>query len=298
MPKNSIKSMTAYGRASLDHAVGHFSAEVYSVNRRYLECVTTLPRELLRFEGDIKKWVALSVARGQITVKIFADFIENSPLYAKPNLPLARQLKEAWMAIARELHLPEDSFKLEMLANVNGLIDYESNFQDEETFRNILHSVLNSALKRLVDMKEVEGRVLEKDILKRLNKISEALNKISVHAPTATHKFRKKLVDRLEELLAGSVENEERILREVGIYSEKIDIVEELTRLDSHLQQFRNLLVDPAEAVGKTLDFLLQEMHREINTLGTKAMDLEVSQLVVEIKGELERVREQVQNIE
>lgn len=298
MAKNGIKSMTAYGRASLEHAVGHFSAEIYSVNRRYLECITTLPRELQRFESDIKKWVALAVSRGQITIKIFAEFIETSPLYAKPNLPLARQLKEAWMAIARELHLPDDSFKLEMLANTNGLIDYESNFQDEETFRNILHNVLNSALKRLVEMKEIEGRALEKDILARLDRIVAALNKIALKAPSATHKFRKKLVDRLEELLAGSVENEERILREVGIYSEKIDIAEELTRLESHLQQFKNLLIEPVEAVGKTLDFLLQEMHREINTVGTKATDLEVSQLVVEIKAELERVREQVQNIE
>jgi uncharacterized protein (TIGR00255 family) len=298
MAKSSVKSMTAYGRAAVDHAVGRFTVEVSSVNRRYLECIIDLPTELQAFESDIKKWVSALVSRGQISVKISADFIDTSPLNAKPNIPLARQLKDAWDAIARELHLPEDSFKLEMIANVEGLISFETNLQDAETFRNILHSVVNMALKRLNDMKEMEGQALEAEIIERLDRITAAVQKIGLKAPNATHKFRKKLSDRLEELLAGSVENEERILREVGIYSEKIDIVEEVTRLESHLQQFRNLFNAPVDAVGKTFDFLLQEMLREINTVGSKSAELEVTQLVVEIKGELERIREQVQNIE
>lgn len=290
--------MTAYGRATVEHTVGRFTAEVHSVNRRYLECVVSLPKELQFFEGDIKKWVSAMIARGQVSVKIAAEFIEASPLNARPNLPLARQLKDAWDQIALELHLPADAFKLEMLTNIEGLIIYDTNAQDEETFRNILHNVLNMALKGLTEMKEIEGRALEKEITLRLAKIEQSLEKISLKAPSATHKFRKKLVDRLEELLAGSLENEERILREVGIYSEKIDIVEEITRLESHLQQFNELLYHSVDAVGKTFDFLLQEMLREINTIGSKSADLEVSQLVVEIKAELERVRELVQNVE
>jgi len=290
--------MTAYGRAAVDHAVGRFTIEISSVNRRYLECAIDLPKELRAFEPDFRKWISSIVSRGQISVKVSAEFFGTSPLNAKPNLQLARQLKEAWGAIARELDMPLESFKLEMLADVEGIITFETNLQDAETFRNILHSVVKSALKRLNDMKEFEGQALAAEISEYLDRIETSLQKIAVKAPTATHKFRKKLSDRLDELLAGSVENEERILREIGVYSEKIDIVEEVTRLESHSRQFRNLLNAPVDAVGKTFDFLLQEMLREINTIGSKATELEVSQLVVEIKSELERIREQVQNIE
>lgn len=290
--------MTAYGRATLDHAVGHFTAEVQSLNRRYLECTIILPRELCRFESDIKKWVSSVVSRGQVSVKLHAEFFNSTPVDAKPNLPLARQLKAAWDEIAKELHQPKDSFKLEMLANIEDIIIYDSNLQDEETFRNILHNVINMALTRLLEMKEIEGEAMEQEIIQRLNIISDSLKKIAVKAPTATKKFRQKLVERLEEILAGSVENEERILREVGVFAEKIDIAEEIVRLESHINQFKDLLEKPMGSVGKTFDFLLQEMNRETNTIGSKSAELEVSQLVVEMKSELERIREQVQNIE
>lgn len=290
--------MTAYGRASLDHAVGHFTVEVQSLNRRYLECSIILPRELRRFESDIKKWVSSVVSRGQVSVKVHAEFLNSTPVDAKPNLPLARQLKAAWDEIAKELHLPKDSFSLGMLAGVEDIIIYDSNLQDEETFRNILHNVVNMALARLIDMKEVEGEAMEQEISQRLTIISDSLKKIAVKAPMATKKFRKKLVERLEEILGGSVENEEKILREVGIYAEKIDIVEEIVRLESHINQFKDLLENPIGTVGKTFEFFLQEMNRETNTIGSKSAELEVSQLVVEIKSELERIREQVQNIE
>lgn len=294
-----LKSMTAYGRACSISSLGRFVAEIQSLNRKHLEINTFLPKELLRYDVDIKKWIATEVGRGQVNVKIAVSFDRSSPLIVTPNLPLARQLKSAWDAIAKELKISsEKGFSLEMLSQESGLLLYDEDIQDEEIYRQALRDVVEEALQHLMVMKHREGEILFNDIEARLKKIAIAIQEIGEKAPGATERFRQRLVERLEGVISGSIENEERILREICIYAEKIDIAEELTRFDSHLKQVDILLHSQAQGIGKTLEFLVQELNRETNTIGSKSSDVDVSRFVVDIKSELERIREQIQNIE
>lgn len=299
LAKKMLRSMTACGRATLAVPLGHFTVELYSVNRRHLEINNCFPQEFLCFDADLKRWIASAVSRGFVTAKLVAQFKKETPVTLRPNLALARQLKGAWEEIARELNLPlEKGFKLEMLSGVEQMILVEDNPDILNDFRDILREVVHIALDQLVEMKEIEGMVLSQDILARLENIKVAVDEIALLALDAPKRYQDELKKRLEELLPGRIENEERILRELCIYAEKLDVSEELTRLKSHVDQFVNLVKAPNVSVGKTLEFLVQELNREINTIGSKASELKISQLVIVVKSELERIREQIQNIE
>lgn len=294
-----LKSMTAYGRACIVSSIGRFVVEIQSVNRKHLEVNTFLPKELLRFDADIKKWIAAKVGRGQINVKLSATFDRVSPLVVTPNIALAKQIKAAWDAIALELHLPpEKGFALSMLSDESELLLYDEDIYDEGVYRKALNEVVSDALTQLMTMKLREGAALYEDISGRFDKIVPLIQGIAIKAPTATERFRQRLLERLKEVSEGNIENEERLLREVCVYAEKIDIAEELTRFDSHLKQVAILLESDAQAIGKTLEFLVQELNREINTISSKSSDVDVSHWTVHIKTELERIREQIQNIE
>jgi uncharacterized protein (TIGR00255 family) len=291
--------MTAYGRAALAVPLGHFAVELSSVNRRHLEINCHCPPELLSFDVDFKKWIAAAVSRGAINVKLSLQLTKSSVVTLKPNLVLARQLKDAWDAISLDLELPkENGFKLEMIADVEQIILQESDVGIREELRNVLHQLFHQALEQLVIMKDVEGMALWDDISERLEIIHDVIKEIELIAPETVKRLHNKLRERLEEVVPGVMENEERILREICIYAEKADISEELARLKSHLDQFRNLIDDTEVRVGKTLDFLVQEMNREMNTIGSKSSELKISQHVIAAKTELERIREQIQNVE
>lgn len=293
-----LKSMTAYGRAILNTQVGHFVVEIQSVNRKFLEVNVFLPRELSQFDIELKKWLLPYLARGQVTVKVNVTFEGAVPFLVRPNLPLARQLKNAWDEIARELKLDVEEFRLSLLEKTEGLLSYEENRNEEEEYRTFLKQTLEAALKGFLQMKIQEGAILQADIAQRLEKMRQALQVIEKKMPFATKKYREKLVARLDELVPGHVENEERILREIALFAEKIDIMEEMTRFYCHLTHFEELIQSTALSVGKTLEFVLQELNREINTIGNKSSDLEIARAVIDIKSELERIREQIQNIE
>lgn len=293
-----LKSMTAYGRASVNTKVGHFIVEIQSVNRKFLEINVFLPRELDQFDIELKKWLMPHLARGQVTVKVNVTFEGAVPFIVKPNLPLARQLKNAWDKIAGELQLDVDEFRLSLLAKTEGLLSYEENHEEEENYREALKSTLEIALKGFLQMKIQEGAVLQADISSRLDKIRQLIQIVEQKSPFATRKYREKLVARLDELMPGHVENEERILREVALFAEKIDITEELTRFNCHLVHFEELIHSQVISVGKTIEFVLQELNREINTISSKSSDLEIARAVIDVKSELERIREQIQNIE
>lgn len=295
-----LKSMTAYGRASLAVPLGHFSVEVSSVNRRYLEVNNNLPSELLSYDAEIKKWIALKISRGTVSVKLAAQFEKEAVVTPKPNLLLARQLKSAWDEIAADLGLSSEcGFKLEMLSSIDQIIVYEKNTYIESSLREVLHQLIHDALEKLIFMKEVEGAALWDDIAKRLQKIQDAVVEIAALAPESAKRYYTKFKERFEELLPKNSENEDRLLRELCIYAEKVDVSEEITRLKSHLEQFTDLVNDSSNMnLGKTLDFLVQEMNREINTVASKASELKISQLVIVVKSELERIREQIQNVE
>lgn len=291
--------MTAYGRATLTNSLGRFVAEIQSVNRKHLEINAVYPNRLVRYDGEIKKWVGAAVARGQVTIRLSLFSQETSPVAVVPNLPLARQLFHTWKAIGSDLHLViNDELVMTALQASPDVILFEEAPLDENLLLASLKEVVAEALKKLVAMKVVEGKALFDDIKGRLNKIVPIIKAIEEKAPGAAEKYRQKLQDRIKEVCGAGSEADERILREVCLYAEKIDISEEITRFASHISQAHHLLDSGASGVGKTFEFLLQELNREINTIGSKSSDLEVTRSVVEIKSELERIREQIQNVE
>lgn len=292
-----LKSMTGYARASIKNKIGRFVVELQSVNRKFLEINTSLPQELIRFDGEVKKWVGQHIARGHINVKLFVDFDHESPISVKPNLPLVREIKNAFDMINKDLNL-ESSFDTSKLIEKNGVLLFTEEFPNEEEYRSSLKNVINSGLIDLNRMKTAEGVSLMEDIEKRLNNLKTSIDQIELLAPNAVLKQREKLIAKINEVVPGIIENEERILREICLYAEKVDIVEEITRFNSHIEQFFDLLKSDAGTIGKTLEFIIQEMNRETNTIGSKSPQIEVSKLVIEIKSELERIREQIQNVE
>jgi uncharacterized protein (TIGR00255 family) len=294
-----LKSMTAYGRATSQGHAGHLSLEIQSVNRKFLEINVFLPKELRQFDIEIRKWLLPYLTRGQISIKVTASFENISPFIIKPNLSLALHVKQAWDQIIDTLNLPKSDFQLSLLNQVDGLICLEENSNQEDTYRHLLKKLLEEAVGNFTQMKLKEGAALQKDIEYRINKISQLIPLIEKQAPLATEKYRDKLIARLDELVPGYVENEERILSEIVLFAEKIDIIEEITRFNFHLEHFKELIEQTAlPSIGKTLEFVLQELGREINTIGNKSKNLEIGRYVIEIKDELERIREQIQNIE
>lgn len=294
-----LKSMTAYGRGSCSSSVGHFIIEIQSVNRKFLDINVAMPKELLRYEIDVKKWIAQHVDRGQVNVKVFVDYEESSPLIVKPNLSLARQFKSAWEKIADELGLSKESVSLSLFANVEELLAVEEEIEDEKLYREAIHEALNKALTPFIKMKGDEGAVLQKDIAERMGRLNGWMEEIAQRESGASNKYREKLKARLEEILPGCLDNEERLLREVAILAEKVDIAEEVTRFLCHLKHFNEIIQSTDRGgVAKTLEFILQELGREINTIGSKSADIDIARRVVEIKSVLEQVKEQIQNIE
>lgn len=289
--------MTAYGRSSVNSSLGQFTVEIQTVNRKYLELNLFLSKELMRFENEIRKWISAKIFRGSVSIKIVAKYAKESPLVVTPNIPLARQIKSAWDKIVEDLDLKR-GFDLNLLSREQGILIYEENIGNEEEFLETLRQVVDGAVEETIKMKLKEGIALQADISNRLTVLRTAIDKIASKAPTAPEKYRQKLLARLEELLPGHIENEDRVLREIALFTDKIDISEEITRFNSHLSQFEGLLAQDESTIGKTLDFLIQELNREVNTIGSKASDLDVTKNVIEIKSELEKIREQVQNIE
>lgn len=296
-----LKSMTAYGRAAKTLSLGHFVVEIQSVNRKFLDIACLLPKELSSIEGEIKKAVGAVVSRGQVTIKIFVSYGEKIPLSIEPNLPLAKQLKKAWEEIFFSLDMKQATVTPELLASASstsGLFLYKSQLIEEKEYLGAILEVLQSALQEFLQMQRKEGKALQQDLEKRLERLQEGIVQIEALIPRATERYRQKLMQRLEELLPGRVENEERILREIAVFAEKTDIAEEVIRFQSHLQQMKDFFLSSKENVGKHLEFLIQELNREINTISSKSSEIAISRLTIEIKGELERIREQIQNVE
>ena len=290
--------MTAYGRAFLDHDIGRFVVEIQTVNRKYLDIKVSLPGELLRFDLDIRKWVKKMIFRGHVLINITACFESFSPVRVEPNLKYAKELKGAWNKIAEELNVSTENFDLNLLVRDGNLFSHIDEISDEEGVRQALYTCVNNALEECLEVKNKEGKLLLEDITMRLSLLKDRIEDVKSNSKDIVEKNRGRLKAQLEEVLPGCVENEERVLREVAIFADRVDICEEIVRFNAHLQRFHDMLQEKHFAIGKKLDFLVQEMGREANTIASKSLDAKVSQFVVEIKSELEKIREQVQNIE
>lgn len=291
--------MTAYGRSSLLSSLGRFVAEIHSVNRKMLDLSVFLPRDFLRFDIDVRKWVGKVLERGQVNIRITLQNDGVSDRHFSSYLNQLKKLKTGWEGVSRELGFePAESINLPFLVGQMQTAPLSEVSDDEETIRALLKSLIEQALSELIGMKENEGKLLSLDIEKRLNVIEENVASIELKREEPISRYKKKLSERLKEVMQLPAEIEERVARELILLAEKMDVTEEIVRLRTHLQHFRKHLFSQERSVGRTLDFLTQEMHREVNTLGSKSADSEIAHFVVTIKGELEKIREQVQNIE
>lgn len=257
-----------------------------------------LPKELLRFDIEIRNWVSSAFARGQITVRVHLDQDEALTQQFMLQSATLKELQSGWEKIAAQLGYPKESVSFEFLAAQLATVHGKDPVENEQEILGILKELFHQAAESASQMKEREGLALAKDILQRLNQIEAHVHQIRSLSTDCVQRYREKLTERILEVCTSGPECDERILREVAIYAEKVDITEELTRLSSHISQFRLLLDSQEKSIGRTLDFLTQEINREINTIASKAAESEVSRLTIFVKSELEKIREQIQNIE
>lgn len=290
--------MTAYGRSSKEFKGVKWIVEVHSVNRKFLDIHVHLPKELLVFDIEIRRWVGELYKRGLVTVKVSFQqdnlVLQESELFIKA----MKKLKGTWVSIANTLGYTEQTVKLEFLADQMANLSLKELTEDESEILQFLTSLVHDALKDGQAMREKEGAVLAQDLNKRVQLIRSYIKQIEANAGLISEKFRLKLMERLKGILHEVPLEDERVLKEVAIYAEKVDITEEIVRLNSHLKQIEDLLTGRQELIGRTLDFLIQELFREANTLTAKSADLEIAKLGIEVKAEIEKMREQVQNIE
>lgn len=292
-----IRSMTAYARLSASRREGNWAVEIRSLNHRYLELSLKVPPALSVFEDPIREIVQNQIKRGKITIAIGQESSSEKPEHTlKVDEEAVRYYLSALKRLRKNFKLKED-ISLSDLLKLPGVFSSEAAAEDLETGWKHLKKILERSLRAAIEAKEKEGARLSKDIGGRLNTISEAVRRIERHAAGRTEAVFKRLKQRLDVLLGEKEQDVDRIHREIAFLAEKSDITEEVVRMKSHLELFEGRLKDGTE-VGRELDFLCQEMNREVNTMGAKSQLFEISKDVVFVKGELEKIREQIQNIE
>ncbi|MCL2342079.1 MAG: YicC family protein [Firmicutes bacterium] len=292
-----IKSMTGYGRSKYEANSREYLVEIKSVNNRYNDVSIKMTRTISYLEEKVNKVITGSISRGKIDV--YVGFTNNSDKGKK--VILNEELAKAYVKELKKLTQNEDIVDDISAVEISKLPDVftiRTEEDDEEVIWQEVSVCLNEAIGNLIEMREVEGKKIKEDLAKRIKTVSEQVDKICEISAGLVNEYIVKLEKRINELLKDkTIVDEARLAQEVVIYSDKSSIEEEITRLKSHISQFLGLL-DEDEAVGKKLDFLMQEMNREANTIGSKANSLEITKLVVDVKTELENIREQVQNIE
>lgn len=291
-----LKSMTGFGRAEGDTTFGKVVVEFRSVNHRYCDINIKLPKRLSFFENRIKEIIRSQISRGRIDVSLRVENLGEEKVHLSVDLDLAKQYYRVLQELREKLQL-KDEITLTLLAGAKDLITAKEETGDIEPYWQEILPILKQSLKNMDDMKRLEGESLTKDLQPRLDHIAQQLLTIKQQFPSRLKTTLNRLHERLRSLLEGVEVDPLRFQQEIAILAERADITEEIVRAESHLTQFYALL-EEKEPVGRKMDFLLQEIHREVNTVSAKANDAEISQRVVEMKSGLEKIREQVQNIE
>ena len=293
-----MKSMTGYGRGECVQDGFKITVELSSVNRKQGEIAVNLPRELEVLEAQIRDLINRSISRGRLTARVTLH-APTGRLFARMHLnaPLAKAYARELDRLARQLHLP-GPVTLDHLVRAPGVFQTDEDIAEAEDFWPALKQALKQALAALVKMREQEGVHLARDLAAHVGVMRKSAAKVQKETPEVQQRYRKQLVARIQSAgLETPAADDERLLKEVVLFADRSDISEELARLQSHFQQFEDCLRS-REPVGRMLDFLAQEMNREINTIGAKANDSLISREVVKLKAELEKFREQAQNVE
>ena len=291
-----VKSMTGYGRAVETVNGREFTVELRSVNNRYLDCTVKLPRSLSFAEEAVKQAVKNTISRGKVDVYISV----HSETAADVQVTLNAAMVEGYLAAMKQMvdtYGVRDDISVSLLSRMNEVFTVEKPQVDEEQLLADLMSVVDKALKSYDAMRAVEGKALENDLRSRGNTILELVAQVEAGNSQTVIDYRTRLYNKLKDVLANTAIDESRILTEAAIFADKVAVDEETVRLRSHLEQMNTMLTDGG-AIGRKLDFLLQEMNRESNTIGSKCTDVKLARIVVDIKAELEKIREQTQNIE
>lgn len=293
-----IKSMTGFGRGEYTDGKRNITVEIKSVNHRYSDISIKMPRRYSFAEDKVKSAVKEKLRRGKVDVSIMVENITENDINIKLNEPIAKQYYENLKMLQLNFDLCGE-ISLRLLATMPDVMKAIPDVEDEEEITKAILIPVSEASSNLENMRQIEGEKLAEDLIEKGEKIKCILDKIAERAPGVVKDYTARLRERITELLDGNANlPEERILTEAAIFADKYSIDEEITRLNSHLLQLKKILKEGKEAEGKKLDFLVQEMNREANTIGSKANDITITNHMLEIKSEIEKIREQVQNIE
>lgn len=293
-----IKSMTGFGRGEFSDGKRNVIAEIKTVNHRYADISVKMPKRYSFAEEKIKSIVKEKVKRGKIEVGIIVENLTEEDTTVKLNSMVAGQyvnnLKEL-----KDTYGLTGEIDIKLVATMPDVLKAVPDVENEDEAAAVIFEAVKIAASNLDEMRAVEGGKLAEDLLMRGELIKDIVKKIEVRAPMVAHEYTMKLQNRIKELIGDQVDiPEDRILVEAAVFADKANITEELVRLDSHMNQLKQILTSSSNPVGKKLDFLVQEMNRESNTIGSKANDMEITSLMLETKSEIEKIREQVQNIE
>jgi uncharacterized protein (TIGR00255 family) len=288
--------MTGYGRAEVDHNGAKFSVEVNSVNRKQSDIVINLPRDLAALEPRIRQTINESISRGRTNVLVTYQNGAGSTRKLALDSGLARSYHDAMRALQKELEAPGE-ITIGTILQAPGVMRIPEEMLNADDVWPAVDRALRAALAELIKMRQREGKHLAKDLIHRLKAVRKRLKEIRALHPDVVKKYRATLLERIQKAGVPIESDDERLLKEISFFADRSDISEELTRLESHLAQFAHHL-RRNEPVGRTLEFITQEIFRELNTLGAKANDAFISQNVVACKAELEKIREQIQNLE
>lgn len=291
-----IRSMTGYGREQCIIEQYDIMVEIKSVNHRYYEFSSRLPRLYNYLDDKLKSFMKGNISRGKVEVSVTINNLNGKDACIKADKIMAAGYVNALREINNDLNL-EDDLSLSSLIKFSDIFNVQKVSDNEEYICGMVLNVAGAALNKFVNMREVEGEALKNNLIEKISSVEEMLTKIEADAPKTVSAYQERLYLKLKEILSENDIDQQRILTEAAIFAERIAIDEETVRLHSHLKQFKELL-ESEEPVGRKLDFLVQEINREINTIGSKAQDLSVTRCVVDMKAEVEKIREQIQNIE
>jgi len=291
-----IRSMTGFGRAEATVGGKLITVELKSVNHRYFEFNCRTSRGYAFLEEKLKSYVSTRVSRGKIDMFVSITSVEDSDVEVVVNNSLATAYTNAFAELS-EAYKVENDLTASILARIPDVLTVHKVQEDENEIYELVFPVASEAVDKFVAMREVEGKRLSDDVMGRAKTILEIVSVIEERSPETVKEYEKRLYDRISELLESATVDQQRILTEAAIFADKVAVAEETVRLRSHFDQME-LIMQSSEAVGRKLDFIMQEMNREANTIGSKVTDAELAHKVVDIKAELEKIREQIQNIE
>ena len=291
-----IKSMTGYGRAQGTFSGGEITVEIKSVNNRYLDCGVKMPRVYSYMEESVKSLVQGTISRGKVDVYISINSAGAENVKISLNTPVLEGYLAALKQIAQTYDVKDD-ISVQTLTRFNDIFLVEKQEEDEDESKAQILAVVAEALKAFDEMRIIEGQALKKDLMEKAEGILNLVSKVEERSPVTVAAYREKLFNKMKEVLESTTIDESRIIQEAAIYADKVAVDEETVRLRSHISQLNKMLSEGG-VIGRKLDFLMQEMNREANTIGSKGNDVEQARTVVDIKSQLEKIREQIQNIE